>query len=255
MIGDLVGIPQEDHDRVRAWFRTLLTPGVGEPGPEAVAASSSIVAYLTDLVASKRQHPTDDLLSALVAAEADDALDEHELRSTAFQLIVAGHDTTTSLLGNAVVALFDHPDQQVLVLAGPELADPAVEELVRFTAPVPHATFRVAVEPMDLGGTTLSAGEQVLVALAAANRDPALCDHPGRLDLDRGPTRHVGFGHGIHHCLGAPLARLEARIALDVLFGRFPNLRLAVPRADLRWSRGDGLVLRGLHDLPVHLDP
>ena len=256
VIGDLVGIPGEDHDHLRAWFRTLLTPGPGAPGPEVVTASDSIVAYLSALVAAKRRHPADDLLSALLAVEdEEDGLDEQELLSTTFQLIVAGHDTTTSLIGNAVVALLDHPEQRDELVAEPDLLAGAVDELVRFTAPVPHATFRMTTEPITLGGVDVPAHEQVLVSLAAANRDPGAFAEPDRLDVRRPAVRHLGFGHGIHHCLGAPLARLEARIALGALLDRFPDLDLAVPRADLRWSRGDGLVLRGLDVLPVHLSP
>lgn len=255
VIGDLVGIPDEDHDHLRAWFRTLLTPGPGEPSPEVVAASDSIVAYLTALVAAKRRQPADDLVSALIAAEGDDGLDEQELLSSIFQLMVAGHDTTTTTISNAVVALLDHPDQRDALVAEPDLLVGAVDELVRFDAPVPHATFRMTIEPVTLAGVEIPAHEQVLVCLAAANRDPGAFAEPDRLDVRRPAARHLGFGFGIHHCLGAPLARLEARIALGTLLGRFPGLDLAVPRVDLRWTRGDGLVLRGLDVLPVHLSP
>ncbi|MDN5856005.1 MAG: cytochrome P450, partial [Actinomycetia bacterium] len=160
-----------------------------------------------------------------------------------------------SLIGNAVVALLDHPDQLAWLLADPGRVPQAIEELLRFTAPVPHATFRVAAEPLTLGDIEVPAGEQVLVCLGAANRDPARYEHPDRLDLGRGRTSHLGFGHGIHHCLGAPLARLETRVALETLLGRHPGLRLGVPRDSLAWSHGDGLVLRGLAELPVVLGP
>ena len=254
VISALLGVPDADGPALHGWFRTLFQPWHGSPPPEAVAASDAIVDHLTRLVADHRRHPADDLIGVLVtASDGDDRLTEQEVLSSLFQLIVAGHDTTASLIGNGVVALLDHPDQLQRFLAEPELVATAVEELIRFDAPVPHATFRVAVEPTDLGGVEVPAGAQVLVCLAAANRDPDVVDDPDRLDLGRPPGSHLGFGHGIHFCLGAPLARLEARIAFTALFDRFPHLHLAVPRSDLHWSHGDGLVLRGLDSLPIRL--
>jgi cytochrome P450 len=171
--------------------------------------------------------------------------------STIFQLIVAGHDTTASLIGNSVVALLLHPDQlALLTAAGPRISG-AVEELLRYDAPVPHATFRYALEPIDIGGVTIPAGAQVIVCLASANRDAGHHAHPETLDLERTDVRHLAFGHGLHFCLGAPLARLEAQIALEALFQRFPELQLAGPVDQLHWGHGDGLVLRGLSALPV----
>ena len=228
----------------------------GSPPPEAVAASASIVAYLQHLVATHRHTPADDLVGVLVTASDDDErLNEQELLSSLFQLIVAGTDTTTSLIGNGVVALLDNPDQLRLLAEKPERMPAAIEEFIRYSAPVPHATFRVSTEPVELDGVVVPAGKQVLVCLGGANHDPHAFDDPEVLDVSRPPTSHLGFGHGPHFCLGAPLARLEARIAFTALLGRFPHLRLAVPRDDLRWSHGDGLVLRGLAELPVHLSP
>jgi cytochrome P450 len=256
VISTLLGVPDADGPALHGWFRTLFQPWHGAPPPEAVAASDAIVGHLARLVADHRAHPADDLIGVLVAANEDgEQLTEQELLSSLFQLIVAGHDTTASLIGNGVVALLDHPDQLDLLLADPGLVQGAVEELMRFDAPVPHATFRVAAEATELGGVEVPAGQQVLICLAAANRDPDVVDDPDRLDLTRPPGTHLGFGHGIHFCLGAPLARLEARVAFTTLFERFPHLRLAVPRTDLHWSHGDGLVLRGLDVLPVELRP
>jgi cytochrome P450 len=254
VIGELLGIPEADRPRLHAWFGVLLTGWAGDPPPEAVEASDGIVGYLRELVGAKRRGPGNDLVSVLVAA-GDDALTTQELLSTLFQLVVAGHDTTASLIGNGVVALLDHPDQLEALLVDPGQLPAAIDELIRFSAPVPHATFRVTTEPVTLDGVEIPAHEQVLVCLGSANRDPGRFPEPDVLDLGRGDGPNLGFGHGIHYCLGAPLARLEARVAFQALLGRHPGLRLAVERDALAWAHGDGLVLRGLVSLPVVLGP
>ena len=255
VIGELLGIPAADRPRLHAWFQVLLTGWAEDPPPEAVRASDGIVSYLRELVDAKRQRPADDLVSVLVAATEGDALTTQELLSSLFQLIVAGHDTTASLIGNGVVALLDHPSQLRALLADPGRLPAAIDELIRFTAPVPHATFRMTAEPVTLYGVQIPAHEQVLVCLGSANRDPARFPAPDVLDIGRGDGPNLGFGHGIHYCLGAPLARLEARVAFETLLSRYPDLRLAVGRDALAWAHGDGLVLRGLLSLPVVLGP
>ena len=254
VIGELLGIRSADRPRLHAWFQVLLTGWAGDPPAEAVEASGKIVAYLGELVDAKRRRPGDDLVSVLVAA-SDDALTTQEVLSSLFQLIVAGHDTTASLIGNGVVALLDHPDQLRALLADPGRLPAAIDELIRFTAPVPHATFRVTAETVTLGGVPIPAHEQVLVCLGSANRDPSRFPAPDVLDIGRRDGPNLGFGHGPHYCLGAPLARLEARIGFEALLGRHPGLRLAADREALAWAHGDGLVLRGLTSLPVVLGP
>jgi cytochrome P450 len=254
VICELLGVPDEDRTRLRDAFRTLFQPWSGSPPPEAVAASDTIVATLEHLVASHRERQQDDLVGVLVSAsDDDDHLTEQELLSSLFQLIVAGHDTTTSLIGNGVVDLLGHPAQLRLLASDPALLPAAIEELIRFSAPVPHATFRVTTESMELAGVEIPAREQVLICLGAANHDPGFFEDPAGLDISREPRPHLGFGHGIHFCLGAPLARLEGRVAFRSLLDRFPDLELAVDRRELSWAHGDGLVLRGLDELPVRL--
>lgn len=256
VICELLGVPDDERADLHDAFGTLLSPWSGDPPEEVVAASDAVVAALRRLVDHKKADPADDLVTGLVqASDGGDRLSHQELLSTIFQLVVAGHDTTTGLIGNSVVALIDHPDQLVALREDPSLLADAVEELLRFTAPVPHGTFRYATADVDLDGATLPAGRQVLVCLAAANRDPAAIPEPDRLDVSRGTRDHLAFGHGMHFCLGAPLARLEARVALGRLLDRFGEIDLAVPRDELRWDHGDGLVLRGLGALPVRLVP
>jgi cytochrome P450 len=257
VISELLGVPEPDRDHLGSWFTTLLAPSLApEPPAEAAAASDSIVRYLTELLARKRAAPGEDLVTDLVhAADQDGALSEQEMLSTIFQLIVAGHDTTTSLIGNGTVALLLHPKQRDALVADPALVSHAIDEILRWDAPVPHSTFRYTRQAVTLGGTVIPAFAQVIISLAAANRDPARYPNPETLDITRANTSHLAFGHGIHHCLGARLARLEAEIAFTTLHGRFPTMRLAVPRSALRWGHGDGLVLRGLSELPVILGP
>lgn len=254
VIGELLGIGRTDQRRLAGWFALLLAPYSGaEPPAAAVAASDHIVTFLTELVDSRWTAPTEDLVGDLVLACREDALTRQELLSTVFQLVVAGHDTTTSLIGNGVAALLCHPDQRDALVADPSLVSRAVEEFLRWDAPVPHSTFRYAARDVTIAGTVIPAGVQVLVSLAAAGRDPDRNADAELFDITRSGAGHLAFGHGIHHCLGARLARLEAEIAFSALFSRFPRLQLAVPPEELHWGHGDGLVLRGLSELPVLL--
>lgn len=253
VICELLGVPESGRSSFgRALVAMLVPTRTDDEYTHAKAASDEVVAFLAALVDEKRRAPDQALISALIdARDGDEKLSEQELLSTIFQLIIAGHDTTSSLIGNGVVALLTHPDQLERLRADPALLADAVEELIRYDAPVPHSTFRYAREPIELGGVTIPAGAQIIINLAAANRDGTHFSRPDALEIDRTDGRHLGFGHGIHFCLGAPLARMEGQIALGTLLRRFPSLRLAVPVEELHWDHGDGLVLRGLTRLPV----
>ena len=253
VICELLGVPEPDRPALGRGLIGLLVPtSTAEQYANAKLASDAVVTLLEQLVEVKTASPGDDLVSALIVArDGNERLDTRELLSTIFQLIVAGHDTTASFIGNSVVALLRNPGQLALLREDPGRFGVALEEFLRFDAPVPHSTFRYAVEPVELGGVTIPAGAQVIISLAAANRDERAYDDPDVLDIDRSGARHLAFGHGIHHCLGAPLARMEGSIALGTLLRRFPQLRLAVADDELRWGHGDGLVLRGLSELPV----
>ncbi len=253
VICELLGVPEPDRQPLGEGLQGMLVPTT-TPGEFAKAKvhSDVVVALLEDLVASKQAAPDDALVSALISArDGDERLTTQELLSSIFQLIVAGHDTTASLIGNGIVALLRHPNQLADLRADPTKIPSAVEELLRYDAPVPHATFRYAVEPLTYDDVTIPPGAQVIISLAAANRDAVQFDDPDTLDIDRALSRHLAFGYGIHFCLGAPLARMEAHIAFAALLRRFPEMRLAVPPGELHWGHGDGLVLRGLTELPV----
>ncbi len=257
VICELLGVLGSDRPALGKSIKEML---VSTTSPEehalAKAASDKVIAMLELLVETKRRVPGKDLVSGLIATrDGEECLSQQELMSTIFQLIVAGHDTTTSLIGNAVVALLQNSDQLAKLQADRERVDDVVDESLRYDAPVPHSTFRYAIEPIELSGITIPSGAQVIICLAGANRDPARYSNPEAFDIDRNEGRHLAFGHGIHHCLGAPLARMECRLALPSLFARFPQIRLAVSARELHWGHGDGLVLRGLSELPAVLGP
>jgi cytochrome P450 len=253
VICELLGVPQQDRGPLGDGLTSMLV-ATNTPEDYAAAKESSdlVVGLLEELVNAKQEAPGDDLVSGLISArDGDERLSTQELLSTIFQLIVAGHDTTASFIGNGVVALLTHPEQLEALRADEHNLPDAVEELLRYDAPVPHSTFRYTVAEVELGGVSIPAHAQVIISLAAANRDAARYADADELRLDRERGRHLAFGFGIHHCLGAPLARMEGQLALRALLNRFATLRLAVPVEELHWSHGDGLVLRGLAELPV----
>jgi cytochrome P450 len=252
VIAGMLGVPREDWPRFRAWSQVLvagLDPlSIREADRIArfTVAQNAIYDYLGGVVAERRRRPADDLISALIAVEErGDALDERELIVMLVLLLVAGHETTVNLIGNGVHALLRNPDQLALLREQPALLDVAVEELLRWDSPV-QLTARVVGEDLELGGRALRRGELVMTLLGAANRDPAQFPDPDRLDLARAPNQHLSFGRGIHFCLGAPLARLEGRVAIGELVRRFPDLRLAGEP-----ERGETITLRGLRRLPL----
>jgi len=252
VICELLGIPAGDRDDFRTWSATIVSNAAA---PEVFQAHATAMArYFVALLAAKRREPGDDLLSALIAArDEEDSLSENELVSMAFLLLVAGHETTVNLIASGVLALLLNPAELARLRAEPALIGGAVEELLRYVNPVNHTTFRCAAEPVEIGGVRISRGDPVLVALSGANRDPARFGDPDRLDLGRDSAGHLAFGHGIHYCLGAPLARLEAEIAVSALLARFGSISLAVPAESLRWR--PSTLIHGLESLPVRLGP
>ena len=255
----LLGVPVEDESQfssAAALVAQALDPIMsitGAPDPEADArleAGAWLREYLGELVERRRADPQQDLISALIAAEEDgDQLTADEIVATCNLLLIAGHETTVNLIGGGVLELLRHPDQMDRLRRDPSLVRTAVEELLRYTSPVFLATERYAREDLELGGVAIPRGGLVFGALGSANRDGAAFADPDRLDVARAENKHLGFGEGIHYCLGAPLARLEARVAIETLLRRSPDLHLAVPAESLRWRRS--LILRGLDSLPV----
>jgi cytochrome P450 len=251
VICELLGVPPADRDKFRAWSGNILSATVSPA--TASTASEEMAAYFANVVDERRQSPrADDLTSALIhACDEGDRLTEHEVVSMLLLLIVAGHDTTVNLIASGVLALLTHPGSWSRLRAQPESLPTAVEELLRFTSPVNHATFRFTGCPVAIGNVLIPKQETVLAVLGSANRDPSRFASPDALDLDRDASGHMAFGHGIHYCLGAPLARLEGVIAFGMLVSRFPEMSLAVPVSSLRWR--ESTQMRGLETLPVRL--
>ncbi|MFE5933826.1 cytochrome P450 [Streptomyces sp. NPDC056470] len=249
VICELLGVPAADRDSFRRWSNELVAPSGGTPEREIVEGFG---AYLDALIEDKRaSRPTDDLLSALITTRAEDgdALSLPELRGMAYLLLIAGHETTVGLITNTVRALFAHPDQLADLRADFWLIDGAIEEGLRYDGPVESSTFRIAKEAITVGDTAIPALSPVFVSLAATDRDPKRFPEPDRFDIRREPRGHLAFGHGIHYCLGAPLARLEGGIAIRTLLERFPRLELDPEGAPWEWM--PGLLVRGVRRLPV----
>jgi cytochrome P450 len=247
VICELLGVDESRRDDFRRWTNQLLDDLDAEASAQAAGEMSK---YLTELLAAKRENPGDDLLTALIeVSEDEDRLSESELISMVFLLLVAGHETTVNLIGNGILALLTNPDQFAALRANPDLVDGAVEEMLRFDGPLMHTTFRFTTEPITIGGTEIPAGEFVWAGLAAANRDPERFPDADSFDISRDTQGHLAFGHGVHFCLGAPLARMEAQIALRGLIAHFPDLTLATSPEEL--GRRNSSLIHGLRALPV----
>ena len=250
---ELLGVPEGD----RAWIEVAVVDYDDRKDRERI--TRQLAAYFTDLISTKRAEPCDDLISALVRVRDETeptadgqtagALTDTELLSGVFQLVMAGFDTTDNLIASGALALLTHPEQMTRLREEPSLLPGAIEELLRHTNPLNHATDRFTTREMTIGGVTIPAGEWVLLATSSANGDPRRFPDPDRLDLGREPGGHLSFGHGIHYCLGAPLARMEAEVAFGALLTRFPKLSLAAKPEELRWRPGS--LMHGLEALPV----
>jgi Cytochrome P450 len=252
VIAEMLGVPRRDHPRFKDWsdqITGLVFGGMGDPNRHVTGANgmAELTEYLTELVREHERNPADDLLSALISARDEgDALSQDEVISTGVLLLFAGHETTTNLIGSGLLALLRRPDQRALLAADPSLVGSAVDELLRYDGPA-KSVARVMAEDVELRGRRLRRGQRVFLCTAAANRDPAVFEAPDRLDITRRQGRHLGFGVGLHYCLGAPLARLEASVAIPRALERLPELAPAEDR--LRWH--PVLLTRGLIEFPV----
>ncbi|GAA4553209.1 cytochrome P450 [Pseudonocardia xishanensis] len=249
VICELLGVPAEDRDDFGAWSSTMIDESTGD---EKMAASRKLAGYLGDLVERKRAQPDGALLSALTqVSDEGDALSQEELVAMGMMLLIAGHETTVNLIGNGVLALLTHPEQRAALAGKPELWPTAVEEFLRWDSPVTNTPARFASEDVEIAGTTIPEGAVVILGLSAANRDSARFAEADELDVTREDRGHLAFGYGLHHCLGAPLARIEGRVALETLFTRYPDLALTVDPADLAYRRS--VLVHGVTELPVRL--
>lgn len=250
IIGRMLGVPDQDHSRFGRWWRSFVAVGSNANPLFLLPSMLRLVWYLRRLIATHRRAPAENLVSALVRAqEGGDELDDDEILAMVLLLLSAGHETTVNLIGMGVHALLSNDDAYARLARDPALVPTAVDELLRFTSPAETATERYAMRDVEIAGTRIPRGELVFAVLASANRDPAKFDRPDVLDIARTPNRHLALGLGLHHCLGAPLARMEAAVLLTALVTRAPRLRLRASTSTLKWRAG--LILRGLVSLPV----
>jgi cytochrome P450 len=253
VIAELLGVPPEDRAEFRVWTNNMMRgldaiSASAEIAKKAEEAGLALASYFAALFTERRAQPQDDLISGLIAArDGSDQLSEEELLGMCQLLLIAGHETTVNLLGNGLLTLLRHRQQWELLQQEPGLLDSAIEEMLRYESPVQRSTLRFTTEPLTVAGQTIATGQQVSAVIGAANRDPAQFPAPDRFDIRRQPNRHLAFGRGIHFCLGAPLARTEARIAFSQLLDNFPGMELATDTPD--WS--GNTFLRGLNSLPV----
>ncbi len=254
VISEMLGIPTQDREHFKQWTEATIAPALT---PEAQAKAGALIqefaAYLGELFATRRKQPQNDLISALLQAEeAGNQLSESELYSTVVLLIIAGHETTVNLIGNSVLALLRFPEARATLQQHPEKMAGALDELLRYDSPVERSFSRWAATDTELGGQQIQQGDLVMGILGAANHDPEKFPNPEVLDLSRDAKRQLAFGHGMHFCLGAPLARLEGEIALNSLLQNLPNLRLGIREEELTWRTFP--MFRGLNQFPVVWD-
>jgi cytochrome P450 len=251
MISEMLGVPVEDRDRFRDWVRQLFFAQVEESA--RMAAGIEFMQYMQERIVERRDEPQEDILSGMVhASEEGDMLDAQELMSMIFLLLTAGYETTVHLIGSGVYTLLVNPDQLDLLRnemdTNRELVQSTVEEIVRYAGPATSVFMRWAWEDVEIGTKTIRQGDAVNALLHAANRDPQAFEDPNQFDITRSPNKHLGFGSGVHYCLGAPLARMEGAVAIPTLLRRLPNLTLAVEPDELVWN---STGLYGLSALPV----
>jgi cytochrome P450 PksS len=246
VISEMLGVPATDRDKFRHWTQVILSGSM-----ESLTSIMEFVQYMNEMIEARRKEDTDDILSALVHVdEAGDKLNHMELLSMIFLLLVAGHETTVNLIANATLALLEHPEQLQKLRENPDLIGSSIEEVLRFQGPVDATLNRWAGEPIEWSdGRVIEAGDVMIPLLLAANRDPEVFKNPDTFDITRNPNPHIAFGHGIHFCLGAPLARMEGAIAVSRLLERFPNLNLNVDPDNLRW--GGTILFHNLLELPL----
>ncbi|WP_272513936.1 cytochrome P450 family protein [Bacillus cereus] len=251
VISEMLGIPKEDQAKFRIWSHAVIaSPETPEEIKETEKQLSEFITYLQYLVDIKRKEPKEDLVSALILAESEGhKLSARELYSMIMLLIVAGHETTVNLITNTVLALLENPNQLQLLKDNPKLIDSAIEEGLRYYSPVEATTARWAAEPFQIHDRTIEKGDMVVIALASANRDETVFENPEVFDITRENNRHIAFGHGSHFCLGAPLARLEAKIAITTLFNRMPELQIKGNREEIKWQ--GNYLMRSLEELPL----
>ncbi|MGE7886807.1 cytochrome P450 family protein [Bacillus cereus] len=251
VISEMLGIPKEDQEKFRIWSHAVIaSPETPEEIKETEKQLSEFITYLQYLVDMKRKEPKEDLVSALIVAESEGhKLSARELYSMIMLLIVAGHETTVNLITNTVLALLENPNQLQLLKDNPKRIDSAIEEGLRYYSPVEVTTARWAAEPFQIHEQTIQKGDMVVIALASANRDETVFENPEVFDITRENNRHIAFGHGSHFCLGAPLARLEAKIAITTLFNRMPELQIKGDRKDIKWQ--GNYLMRSLEELPL----
>lgn len=250
IITEILGVPSSDRHKFHKWSQAVVSVSSPNPTLRVIPSVWMFVRYLRRFLIAKRRKPQDDLASALIQAEeAGDRLSEDELLGMVFLLLIAGHETTVNLIGSGMLALLEHPEQMDKLSRNPEIIKTAVEELLRYTSPVFMSTERYAREDLNIRGVSIPRGGMTLGVIGSANRDETVFENGEALDITREPNKHLSFGQGIHFCVGASLARLEAQIAINTLLRRMPDLHLSVRGDSLRWR--PSMILRGLEMLPV----